>query len=113
MTAGLPVRLHGKHAIQELLPENLEWQPGQQAETLPLLPAKPGVWLLLAEGEIPVLAATSQNMRASVTGRLTAPDPAQRSKRTDLSQTVVACRYSVTYGRLESDWLYGKLVDAA
>lgn len=100
-------------AIQELLPEKLDWQPGQQVEALALLPAKPGVWLLLAEGEIPVLAATSQNMRASVTGRLTAPDPTQRSKRTDLSQTVVACRYFVTYGRLESDWLYGKLVHAA
>ncbi len=100
-------------AIQELLPEKLEWSPGQAGQVLPGLPAKPGVWLLLAEGDLPVLAATSQNMRASVTGRLTAPDPAQRSKRTDLSRTVIACRYSVTYGRLESDWLYGKLVYAA
>ena len=99
-------------AIHELLPDLLDWQPGQPAEALAQLPAKPGVWVLLAQGEIPVLAATSQNMRASVAGRLTAPDPAQRSKRTDLSQTVVACRYCVTYGRLESDWLYGKLVHA-
>jgi excinuclease UvrABC nuclease subunit len=99
-------------AIHEWLPERLDWPAGQAAEALPNLPAKPGVWVLLAEGDVPVLAATSQNMRASVAGRLTAPDPAQRSKRTDLSQTVVACRYSVTHGRLESDWLYGKLVHA-
>jgi excinuclease UvrABC nuclease subunit len=99
-------------AIHEWLPERLEWPAGQAAEVLPNLPAKPGVWVLLAEGDVPVLAATSQNMRASIAGRLTAPDPAQRSKRTDLSQTVVACRYSVTHGRLESDWLYGRLVHA-
>lgn len=100
-------------AIRELLPENLDWPAGQQAEVLPKLPAKPGVWLLLAEGDLPVLAATSQNIRASVTGRLLAPDPAQRSKKTDLSTTVTACRYIVTYGRFESDWLFGKLVHAA
>ncbi len=100
-------------AIRELLPEILTWQPGQPAEALPKLPAKPGVWMLLAQGEVPLLAATSQNIRAVVAGRLTAPDPAQRSKKTDLSQTAVACRYAVTYGRFESDWLYGKLVHAA
>ncbi len=99
-------------AISELLPESLQWLAGQAAEALPGLPAKPGVWVLLAEGDLPVLAATSQNMRASVAGRLTAPDPAQRSKRTDLSRTVVACRYRATHGRFESDWLYGQLVHA-
>lgn len=100
-------------AIRDLLPEQLDWPAGQAAEALAKLPARPGVWVLLAEGDIPVLAATSQNMRAVVAGRLTAPDPAQRSKRTDLSRTVVACRYAVTHGRLESDWLYGRLVHAA
>ncbi len=99
-------------AIRELLSESLQWQPGQAVEALPQLPAKPGVWVLLAEGDLPVLAATSQNMRASVSGRLTAPDPTQRTRRTDLSQTVIACRYRVTYGRLESDWLYGQLMHA-
>lgn len=99
-------------AIHEWLPERLDWPAGKAAEVLTGLPGKPGVWVLLAEGDVPVLAATSQNMRASVAGRLTAPDPSQRSKRADLSQTVVACRYRVTHGRLESDWLYGKLVHA-
>jgi excinuclease UvrABC nuclease subunit len=99
-------------AIRELLPDQLRWPGGQAADALPDLPAKPGVWLLLGEGDVPVLAASSQNIRASVTGRLAAPGPAQRSKRTDLSRTVVACRYSVTHGRLASDWLYGKLVHA-
>jgi excinuclease UvrABC nuclease subunit len=99
-------------AISEWLPDRIEWQPGQATEALTNLPAKPGVWMLLAEGDLPVLAATSQNMRVSVAGRLAARDSAERSKRTDLSQTVVACRYCVTYGRLESDWLYGRLVHA-
>ena len=99
-------------AIRELLPQILEWQPGEQAAVLPQLPARPGVWMLLAPGELPVLAGTSQNTRASVTGRLAGPDPAQRSKKTDLSTTVTSCRYVVTYGRFESDWLYGKLVHA-
>jgi excinuclease UvrABC nuclease subunit len=98
--------------IRELLPDHIQWQSGQAAGVLGGLPAKPGVWILLAEGDVPVLAATSQNIRASVSGRLAAPDPTQRSKRTDLSGTVVACRYNVTYGRLASDWLYGKLVHA-
>jgi excinuclease UvrABC nuclease subunit len=99
-------------AIHEWLPDLLQWPPGKAGEALPNLPAKPGVWVLLGEGDVPVLAATSQNMRASVAGRLSAPDPTQRSKRTDLSQTVVACRYCVTRGRIESDWLYGRLVHA-
>jgi len=99
-------------AVRELLPGQLQWQIGQAAGALPNLPSRPGVWVLLAEGDVPVLAATSQNIRASVAGRLAGPDPSQRSKRTDLSHTVVACRYSVTQGRLASDWLYGKLVHA-
>lgn len=100
-------------AISELLPDRLEWPVGQQVEALPKLPGRPGVWVLLAAGDVPVLAATSQNIRASVAGRLSAPDPAQRSKKTDLSTTVMSCRYAVTLGRFESDWLFGKLVQAA
>lgn len=100
-------------SISELLPERLDWSAGLQADALAKLPGRPGVWLLLAQNDLPVLAATSQNIRASVTGRLSAPDPAQRSKKTDLSTTVISCRYIVTYGRFESDWLFGKLIYTA
>jgi len=97
-------------AVSDLLPDRLEWQPDDQARVLKDLPARPGVWLLLSGQDVPVLAATSQNLRRSVLNRLTRPQ-GPRTRRADLSATCRACLYAVTLGRFESDWIYARLTE--
>ncbi|MFA6133535.1 MAG: hypothetical protein WC869_05915 [Phycisphaerae bacterium] len=84
--------------------------PPMDEEQLALVPARRGVFLLLAEGGEPLILTTAADIRSRLRSRLTAPDPGQGRKKTaDLRAITARILWKLTDSHFETDWRYLEL----
>lgn len=78
------------------------------------LPTHGGVYLITDGRQTPVFLSYGEGLRRIVQGRLTAPPPEQRSKRTDLRQVARRVYWRDTFSRFESTlvhWQIARVLD--
>jgi len=81
-------------------------------EALEAIPAKRGVFALLAGDDRPILLTTAADIRARLRHRLTAPEDGGRRKTADLRAITAAVCWQLTYSRFETDWRFFELARA-
>jgi len=81
-------------------------------EALKRIPAKRGVFGLLAADDRPILVTTAADIRSRLRYRLTAPEPDRRRKAADLREITAKVCWKLTHSRFETDWRYLQTVQA-
>jgi len=86
--------------------------PPLDGEALKAIPAKRGVFALLAEHSQPILLTTAADIRGRLRHRLTAPDDGGRRKAADLREITAAVCWRLTWSHFETEWQFFELARA-
>jgi len=99
-------------SLDKLFDTGVAVRPPLDAEALRAIPAKRGVFALVADDGVVVLLTTAADIRDRLRHRLTADDGDERRRTADLREITAAVYWRLTYSRFETDWQYAELARA-
>ncbi len=92
--------------FDQLFDSGVAVHPPLDEAVLKSIPAKRGVFVLLAEDGRPILLTVAADIRARLRHRLTAPEADQCRKTADLREITAAVHWRLTHSRFETDWRF-------
>ena len=111
---GRPAHTDGRRdicmaALAELFDAGVEVSPPLDAEALKAIPAKRGVFVMVAGDGRPILLTTAASIRARLRHRLTCGEGQGRQKSADLRAVTAAVWWRLTYSPFQTDWQFLEL----
>ena len=98
--------------LDDLFDAGAAVRPPLDAQALKAVPAKRGVFLVVADGDRPVLLASAADIRSRLRHRLSDPQDDQRRKSADLRQIAAGVHWRLTHSHFETDWRFMELARA-
>jgi hypothetical protein len=109
-----PMTDHSQHSggIRDGFDGCLDVQPPLDDQQVGQIPARRGVFLLLAEGDQPVLLTTAASVRGRLRGRLEPPEADERKRSADLREVARCVCWKLADSHFEMDLAYLELARA-
>ncbi|NQU75063.1 MAG: hypothetical protein HQ546_01970 [Planctomycetes bacterium] len=98
--------------FEELFDGGLSAWPQWDAAALKAVPAKRGVFLLVASDGQPILLTVAADIRRRLSRRLTDAEAQQRGRAADLRQITAGLLWRLTYSSFQTDWQFMELARA-